>query len=240
MGEAKRRTRVLTEEQAENQQAELEAGVQEGLPPAGHERRELERKSQDQLQAEAERVAQQMMRGTLDASKLDIVNDIANKTHFLTVSNAQPGWVYAWVSKNRFSQHIQMAKSLGWVTVQADDPEALELRGGAGTGTPDTTRQLGDVILMKIPEERYIVLKAMEVKRQRDRQKAAVAGLRELGEQNRGKGFIVRPFGMEDPDGDLSGPAVEPRSFTSKRGAMRMIDRHLRDGSVPGMEVSRA
>lgn len=214
---------------------ELEAKAQ----AKGYLSREQQLRRQDELQAEAERIASQMQSGTIDASKLEIANEIASQTQLLNVSNADPAFVYAWVSKNRHGQHIQALRNMGWITVQGEDPEALELKGGAGTGTPDTTRQLGDVILMKIPHERYVVLRSMEIAHTRQQQKASTSALLELGDKYKKSGIIVRPYRMEDPDGDLSGPPITSKRFTSKSGAMNMVDKALRDGSVPGMEITR-
>lgn len=231
----------MTRETAEANQDKLVEEVEASLPPSGYQRREDMLKQQDRLQAEAERIASQMQSGTVDPRNLEIANEIASKTQFLTVSNADPTFVYGWVSKNRHSQHLQAMKQFGWVTVQGDDPEAVELKGtGLGGGTsPGTTRELGDVVLMKIPRERYLVLKALEVQKTRNLQKASTATLLDMGDKYRGKGIVVRPFGMEDPDGDLSGPPIRPRRFTSKDKAMKMVDEHLRSGTVPGMEITK-
>lgn len=231
----------LTREAAEAKQPELEEKAASSLPPAGHQRREDMLKRQDILQAEAERIASQMQAGTVDPRNLEIANEIASRTQYLSVTNADPAFVYGWVSKNRHGQHVQAMKQYGWITVQGDDPEALELKGtDRGMGTmPGTTRELGDVVLMKIPRERYVVLKALEVAKTRQLQKASTAALLDLADKHRKDGFIVRPFRMEDPDGDLSGPEIKPRRFTSKKKAMEMIDNALRDGTVPGMEITK-
>jgi hypothetical protein len=231
----------VTREAAEANQPALEEQAAKELPAAGYQRREDMLRRQDQLQAEAERIASQMQAGTVDPSKLAIANEIASKTQYLSVSDADPAFVYGWVSKNRHSQHVMAMKQLGWVTVQGDDPEALELKGTAnGMGTSaGTTRELGDVVLMKIPRERYVVLRALEVAKNRRLQKASTSALLELGDKYRDKGIIVRPYRMEDPDGDLSGPEIKPRRFTSKQKAMEMIDTVLRDGTVPGMEITK-
>jgi len=231
--------KTITKEQAEAQSDVLEQAAEESLPARGHARREEELRRQDRLQAEAERIAAQIQAGTVDPRQLDIVNDIANKTQYLSVSNPDPAFVYGWMSKNRHGQHVQAMRQLGWTTVQGDDPECIELKGTLGGTSPGTTRELGDVILMKIPRERYLVIKALEIAKQRNLQKASTSALYEMGEKYRNKGIIVRPFRMEDPDGDLSGPEMKPRRFTSKEKAMQMMSDHLKSGTVPGMEINQ-
>lgn len=235
---AESKSKVVSKAAAEETQEAVEKEAAESLPPPGHMRHEELRRRQDELQKEAERVASQMIRGTVDPKKLEIANEIASKTQWMSVSKADPAFVYGWVSKNRHSQHIQAMHRLGWITVQGDDPEAEELKGTMQGTSPGTTRELGDVVLMKIPKERYIVLKALEEKHKLDVQRASTAGLVELGSKYKKQGVIVRAHNMPDPHGDLSGPDIRPRAFTSKAGARRFVQ-DLRDGTVPGMEINQ-
>jgi hypothetical protein len=198
------------------------------LPEPGHERREALKQREESLQEQIDRMSRQMLSGTLDAKALEVVNEIASKTQYLTVSSARPDYVYAWVSKNRHMQHIQALKPLGWEVVQGEDPEALELKGQDAS----TTRQLGDVILMRIKRDRYIVIKAQEQAKTRQIQRASASGLIELGNQHRSKGFIVKPYLMDG----FEGPEIQPRVLSRKQ-AMKMVDKALRTGTVPGMQV---
>ena len=154
------------------------------LPPPGYARQEQMRIDANKRYMEAEAIADRIMTGSIDVSALQRENDIANNTQYLRVSNPQPGWVYRWVSKNRYGQHIQKAKMMGWLVVQGNDPEAIELKGGGmhgmGVGSPGTTRELGDVMLLKIPHEKWIVLQALAIARQRKIQQASSANLVEL------------------------------------------------------------
>jgi hypothetical protein len=218
-------TQMSTEEyDARVQAAEAE------LPEPGHERREALKRREDTLQAEIDAMAHKMLSGQIDPKSLEIVNEIAQKTQFLSVSNAQPGYVYAWVSKNQHGHHIQELKPLGWEVVQGKDPEALELKGQDG----GTTRQLADVILMRIERERYIVLKAKEQAQTRQIQRSSASTLLQMGEQYEGRGIIVKPWGMNS----FEGPEIAPRRLSRKQ-AMKMVDQALRHGTVPGMHVQR-
>ena len=81
------------------------AAAEAELPPPGYEREEVLKQREDNLQAEIDRVTKDMLRGTVDASKLKIVDEIAAQTQHLSVSNQKPGFVYGWISKNRHGQH---------------------------------------------------------------------------------------------------------------------------------------
>ena len=211
-------------------QEELMQRASEDLPEAGHERREVLKRRQATLEEQIARLADKMQRGTIDAKELEICNEIASKTQYLSVSGAQSDYVYGWVSKNRYGQHIQAAKAQGWEVVQGDDTEALELKGMDGS----TTRQLGDVILMKIKKDIYIVLKAQEQLKAKRVQQNSASTLVELGQKYAGYGFNVRPHHMDS----FAGPDIRSHRLSSHGTAMQQLDAALRDGTVPGMEIS--
>ena len=211
-------------------QEELAKAAAASLPEAGHARREAIKRREETLEMQIARLSEKMMNGTIDPKELEIVNEIASKTQYLSVSGAQAGYVYSWASKNRSGQHIQAMKGLGWETVQGDDPEALELKGMDG----GTTRQLGDVILMRIRKEVYIVLKAQEQVKARRVQQNSASTLVELGDRYRDKGFSVRPYHMDT----FSGPPIRSNRISSQRTAMQQLDTDLRNGTVPGMEIN--
>ncbi len=220
---------VSTPEEA--QAAGREAADQ--LPAPGYQRQETLRERQGRLQEAAQRMADQIQRGTIDPSKLQILNEIASRVHYLDVSNPQPGRSYVWVSTNRSGQHVQKMKALGFQTIQGDEPEATELQGTAG----DTTRRLGDVVLMWAPEELVIALKAQQIVHQRKVESASTANLIELGDKYRGKGLIVSPYGMDT----MQGPPIEVGRFSqsqARKAATGLVDQALREGTIPGLRNS--
>lgn len=212
-------------------QEELAEQAAAELPEAGHERREVLKRREATLEEQIARLSQKMMSGAIDAKELEICNELASKTQYLSVNGAQSDYVYGWVSKNRHGQHIQAAKSQGWEIVQGDDPEALELKGMDGS----TTRQLGDVILMKIKKDIYIVLKAQEQVKAKRIQQNSAGNLIEMGNKYRHLGFNVKPHQMAT----LEGPDVRPKPMSSKRGVSSQMDAALRNGTVPGMEIKQ-
>ena len=221
---------VATAEQAQNAAREA-IGT---LPPAGYKRDETLRERQARLQEAAQQMADQMRRGTIDPSKLQVLNEIASRVHYMDVSDPQPGRCYVWVSTNRNSQHVQEMKSLGFQVVQGSDTEASELLDSGGS----TVRRLGDVLLMWAPEDLVIALKAQQIVHQREVERSSTANLQELGDKYRSQGLIVRPFGMDT----LDGAPIEVGRFTqnqARKAATGMIDTALRDGTIPGMQLPR-
>lgn len=222
------RPKTVNSDDAQAQEQLAEQAHSE-LPEAGYERRETLKRREATLEEKIAQMSERMLRGTIDPSSLEIANEIANKTQYLHVSGAQTGYVYGWLSTNRSGLHVQKAKNYGWEVVQGDDPEALELKGEMGGGT---TRQLGDVILMRMKEERYIVLKAQEQARTARIQQSSASNLVELGQKYRSKGFTVKPYGMNS----FEGPEIKS-GVLSRKAAFQQLDGHLRAGTVPGMEI---
>jgi hypothetical protein len=196
------------------------------LPAEGHAKREAQKAMQYTLEQQAEMMAGQMMAGTVDPAALEIANEIASRVQYLDVTGQQADRVYKWASISRGSngQHVQRAKISGWEVVQGNDPEARELLNTDGS----TTRCLGDLLLMWMPRDRWVVMKAQSIVRQRRRDGASAAGLIELAHQYRDKGFMVRPHGMES----LEGPAIENDRFSRNPAATQMIDAGLRKGNL--------
>lgn len=199
------------------------------LPEPGHARREAQKRRQETLEQQIARLADKMLSGEIDEKELEICNEIASKTQYLAVHGAKPDYVYGWVSTNRHSQHVQAAKAQGWEVVQGDDPEALELKGMDG----GTTRRLGDVLLMRIKKDVYIVIKAQEQLKTKRVQQASASTLVEMGMKYRDQGFSVRPYQMDS----FAGPEIRPHRLSTQGSALEQMDAALRAGTVPGLEI---
>lgn len=217
--------------------AELEEAAHADLPPPGYAREETQKERADKLQRQIEETANLIIQGAVDPSKMEIFDEIANQSAYLQVSNRQSGFEYGWISKNNYgNNHFQKAQLEGWVVVQGDDLEAVELKGTTrlqAGGPPDSTRQLGDVILMRIPEERYIALKAREWARSQQLQTASDSRLQGLAHSLRDKGVIIRPF-----DINAGAPSGTEQNL-SRQDAMKMLDKGLRAGNLPGMHIKQ-
>lgn len=226
--------KTVTDETVEETPEEVPAA-------AGYAARESDKMKRDRLTEESERIAAQILGGTVDSSKLEIIDEIASRTQSLQVSNQQPGKVYGWVSKNQHGHHIERMKNYGWEVVQGDDTEAVELKGSGrtmGLGSPGTTRELADVILMRIDYERYVVLRAMEIAQTKRVQQASASTLLAMADKYRGQ-INVTPYKMEDPRGNLSGPDIKSGRFSNQQNAQRQMTDHIKAGTVPGYELKQ-
>lgn len=195
-------------------QEELAEQAHAELPPPGYARDEQQRYNIDELQRQAEELVAKHHQGTIDLSKLAMQNEFMMANKYLRVSNPQPGFVYRWTSKNRFSQHIQQARSEGWEVVQGDMPEAVELKGGGipGMGSPGTTRELNDVILMRMPHDKWIVIKSLRILRQQKIQQASSANLIEMAGKYSNV-MTLHAWKMPNPDGQFTGPEIRSHAL---------------------------
>lgn len=232
-----KRPRRVSESDHETQE-ELLAEAEATLPPPGHARDETRKERADALEAEIDRISNAIVQGTVDASKMAQMDELTGQLDGLDVSNRQPGFEYGWVSKNNYgNNHFQKARMEGWEVVQGDDPEALELRGTDRVtpgGPPDSTRHLGDVILMRISRERYVILQARQRARTMQLHSAADSRLVSLAHSLRDKGVIIRPFDLDA--GRASGPG---QAYPSGQAAMGRLDRAMRTGELPGLHIQQ-
>lgn len=128
------------------------------LPPAGFERNEALAERADNLAQAGEERASALETERIDPKKLQVENEIAQyfdpSTSMLKVSNPDVCFMYCWTFSGMHGLMITQKQIEGWTVVQGEDPEALEHKGiGA-----DTTRRVGDTILMRIPKDKYLLL----------------------------------------------------------------------------------
>lgn len=211
-----------------------------GLPPAGHLRDEELRRRADGLAQAAEE--QSGDRFAIDPHAFDIERELASQFSGLEVSHQVPGYTYCWVYTGAKGYFIAEKKSRRvlwngaptpcWEIVQGDMPEAIEFKGKAG----DTTRQLGDVILMRCPDHLKDRLDAVQAEITRRRAGSGESDLRDLAAKY---GVNVKS------SADLSDPTVQ-RSMTrmanqaaASKLAFRQLGRQIREGSVPGRPAPR-
>ncbi len=197
------------------------------LPPPGAARNEELAKRTDALQEAIETKMPEMESIPESAFEPDRELQYAMQEFSMhEVSDKLPGWQYAWVFTGQHGTEITMKKTYGWVVVQGNDVEAKELEH------VDTTRRLGDCLLMRIPIEKYKKLQAYEdyVRKlksssgDQDLQDAAAKlGLSTSFNEPR----IVQRFGGGTPAQKVVMQGGGP------------VDRMLKNGTVPGMEVGR-
>ena len=195
------------------------------LPPAGDERRDVLAQREDELAEQAE------VRGTeggrINPKALRVERELAQHFNELDVSNADPAYQYAWIWTGQHGLQIKMKLARKWEVVQGDMPEAQELRGMGA----DSTRKLGDVILMRIRKDLYLQQKRDEEALRRRQQDGVTGVLVELGERHRHRGLKVHT--------DTSGlnpdvlKAMESRA-AARNAATDFVDENLRNGTMPG------
>lgn len=195
------------------------------LPPAGDEQRDELKRRADDLAERAETIG--LDGGRVDPSAFRVENELAQHFNELDVNDADPAYAYCWVQAGYAGRFIKMKLTEGWEVVQGDMPEASELRGMGA----DTTRRLGDVILMRCRRDRYALLQRRE-KDKRARMEEGVTGvLRELGEKYRGKGVIVHT-----DTSTMNEQTVKRMSnrAAAQRTAADQTEQWLREGRMPG------
>ena len=116
----------------------------------------------------------------------------------------------------------------GWEVVQGEMQEAIDIKGMGG----DTTRRLGDVILMRCRKDRYVMLQRREDAKRKAQQDGVTAGLRAIGDRHAKDGVIVHT--------DLN--SMHPKTVqrmanraAAQQKATEILDQHVREGRVPGM-----
>ena len=201
--------------------------------PAGDARREAMREAEDTLAEAAEAASDE--RGAIDPRAFKIENEIARYFNELEVSNPDPAYQYRWVQAGFHGRFIKMAQTERvpeggglapcWEVVQGDMPECMELRGPAA----DTTRRLGDVILMRCRKDRFLKLQRMRDARRAALQSGSTTELEELGRQYRHRGVIIHT--------NLGDAMAEGRGTLLRQQGLQMVSDMIREGSVPGLGV---
>lgn len=204
--------------------------VHPGLPDPGYARREELKRRDDTLAQEAEEQAAKTGIGTIDPEALTLESELVSQMDELHVTNAQPGYRYCWVNYDAPSsaRGLMVKRKLaqrGWEIVCGDMPEAIEVKDVTGN------RRIGDVILMRITEQRFQQLQAQEDAIARRMENSSHSTLQELGEKYRNRGVVIHvPETMN--------PALLKRMEAHARGAVaaqQKLDQSLRDGTIEGV-----
>lgn len=211
----------LTSEEAEQ--------VTPDLPPAGYKRDEELSRRTDALEEAAESLPE---RGRIPEKLLKPDREIQKMFedyNMLEVTNAQDGWVYCWVPTITNGIHISAKKSQGWFVVQGDDPECREKKI-----REDTTRRIGDVLLMKTTEENYAKIIRHEELKKVKREQAAMADV-EMIVSRHPKVFRLRTDLSEVSIGGRNLEEVIQQRSAARGVALKGVNNMLREGRVPGL-----
>ena len=194
------------------------------LPEPGDARREVLSERGDALEQRNEELGQD--RGRIDPSKLRVENELAQHFNELEVSNQDPAYVYAWVQAGFYGRFIKAKLSRSWEVVQGDMQEAVELKGMGA----DTTRRLGDVILMRCRKDIYKRLMRQEDAHRRAVESGVTSEIEEMGRKYEKYGLIVHA-------GEGLSPTLLKRMQTSavaRQATGKKVDQLIREGRMPG------
>lgn len=202
------------------------------LPPAGHKRTEELKRREASLNEQAEQEMNQVERHAIDPEKLKLDNEI--QQHFdefneLAVTNPDPSYVYCWTNAGYNGLFVKLKMAEHWEVVQGDMEEAREHRGIAA----DTTRRVGDVILMRIRKDYYKrLLRQRQAKAERNLN-GITSNLQDLAHKYRDTGVKVKM--IEDGTMDDRTLDTMAKRAQAQSTAQRMQDKWLREGTMPGM-----
>ena len=196
---------------------------QVSLPPAGYKRDEEMLKRTDDLAQKVEEHAGALNAHAFDPHRFDPDPDILANIDGFEVTDKQPGFRYKWVPFDNPTMNkglmVRQAEVDGWRAVCGTDPEAKgqEIVGGM--------RKIGDTILMKISEEKFLKIEARERRLAANLTGAVNTDLIELGKR---KGITIKPLG-EVGDHLLKSMSARDRGALA---AQQQYDQALRDGTL--------
>jgi hypothetical protein len=165
-----------------------------------------------------------------------------------SLTSLQEGYVYVLASLCAHARDVWIKKKEGWEVVQGDMPEARELVKH-GHGDSDTVRQIGDAILMRMQEERYVKYRATQRVFAKQREGVITARMRETAAKSDGKiiihtdptqrnmergGTLWDVMQQRAPGGRTAPGSSNPLIVQQATSA---VDQMIRDGRVPGMNA---
>lgn len=200
------------------------------LPPAGHARDEELKKRTDRLEMKIEQEAPEVYPMPEIEEDREILHALYEHD-MLEVSEPEPGFTYCWAYYGLNGQMVWMKKSLGWEVVKGK-----HFREAREHMDSDGTRTIGDVLLMRIPTQRYKAI----IKQQRERRQSQQLGVSaEVIAYARKHGLKVHEDLSTVKVGantlmDVMQRKAERRTG-AKKVAMQHLDKKLREGQVPGL-----
>lgn len=196
------------------------------LPPAGHERDELLRLRQDELEAKIDALSNHLDLASIDPKVFkkdrEIQHEIRN-TDGLQVEGALETHMYSWVNYN--TQHglkVWQKKAIGWEVVSSDMPECKNL------AREDGTRRIGDVLLMRIPKDLHLALEMKAAEVRRAREFGVDAELRDIASKHKD---AVTYHGEIGNAADFK----TQRMLGAQKVASQQLNTMIKNGTVPGL-----
>jgi hypothetical protein len=208
------------------------------LPPPGDARREELRKREDNLTETAERISIEKEQFSIDPEAFNVDRELASKFNpatlsMLTVTKPQPGMAYCWANfANQHGVQVVRLKMSGWVVVSGSDLECTEHK------IADGTRRIGDVLLMRMPQEKKDAKDAqLEIDRVR-KEGAGTAELEELGRKYAHKGIKIHTPNTAPSAYGYRRTSIEhdPRRALVEKQAFAKLGEMSRD-RIPGIPL---
>jgi len=208
------------------------------LPESGHGRREELKARQDNLEEKADKLSEYILGARAeDLQNFPIENDVAR--HFtidaasgtvnVSVSKANPMFVYAWICEDfpRDAKGLKIREQLsvpGWEIVVGDMPEGVELKDARGY------RKVGDTVLMRCRKDRYLKNVMADRQARAEWYDSADAGFDDVLELSKRKGVVGTK--------DLNDPrlARAAKQALAKEMASREFTKMIKEGRVPTAE----
>lgn len=232
--------KIVSQEEAELLRQQRDSS----LPPPGYTRDEILRMRTGELEKLADELSEHAL--SIDPRSLGIDREIQ-----FALSNAltdlQNDHEYCLVCTRQDGKDVWDKKLEGWEVVCGDMPEAKNLKN---VGAADSTRRIGDTILMRITKEKYIRVIAGQRLAARKRESLVSAGVIQAGERAAAKSdgkirLIEDPTARKMPGGNLvdvmearSGRRGHPKTMKDRafhQQAQQGVDQMLKEGRVPGL-----
>ena len=167
--------------------------------------------------------------GAVDLASIPVDREIAQHVDELEVSNKREGWVYCWVYTGQNGIMVRRKQAEGWIVVQGEDKEAIEVKESA-----TTVRRVGDTILMRLPEEKWIASQKRDEALTYARLHASTGTLQELAQKYRQSGVKIHTSEDATPSPVLSRAFAHAAARSVARGKVTDM---IKAGTIPGMPV---
>lgn len=215
-------------------------GGVDALPPAGDARRDVLRQRDDQLAEQAEGLSGEG--GAIDPRALEVENEIGAAFNEMDPPHKRADMRYKWVYRAPFTrsatgmQSFTQAKAEGWQPVRENDPDGKDM--DHCETTPEGFIVVGDVILMRLPIERYVRIRRAAKDQTMRRETAINADLAAIA---RSAGSRMYDTAELEQVNQRWSETMEARAKTAMAGQManKQMDKWIRDGRVPGVPAPR-
>jgi hypothetical protein len=210
------------------------------LPPAGGARREELKRRTDQLEEKAEEQYADVGKIPKEALKPDReIREHIRKSH-LEVGTQHPYLKVKWVNYvNLQGSMVWAAKADGWAVATAQDiPDAKELV------REDGTIRIGDVLLMCIRIDDYLVLEKHEKTKRLRQQYGVEAEIHDLAARTNAREGKVVFKNVQTPGlGGMSEETLQTiearaeRQTAARRTAAEHLGNRMKRGTLPGVPI---